>query len=85
MTDELVKQSVVRAVQRAYDEWAAEHPSLSAVIDRIALTEQAAQSLRDSPEYRYAVAAYRDALGQSALLDRLTELAGPLVSALLGG
>ncbi len=85
MTDELVQQTIVRAVQRAYDGWAVEHPSLAAVIDRITLTQHVVESLRDSPEYRDAVAGYQRGLTETDLLVRLTELAGPILAALLAG
>ena len=85
MTDEIVQQTVVRAVQRAYEEWQQEHPSLAAVIDRITLTERAVESLRDSPEYRQAVAAYNRGLGEADLLNRLMDLAGPVIAAILAG
>ncbi len=83
MADEIVKQVVVRAVQQAYDAWAAEHPSLAAVIDRITLTERAVKSLRDSEAYRQAVAAYHQSQSELQLLHELIELAGPIVSAIL--
>lgn len=85
MTDELVQQTVARSVQRAYDDWAVEHPSLAAVIDRITLTQRAVESLRDSEEYREAVAAYHRGLSEADLLARLTELAGPILTAILTG
>jgi len=85
MTDEIVQQTVVRAVQRAYEQWRQEHPSLAAVIDRITLTERAVESLRDSPEYRQAVAAYNRGLGEVDLLNRLIDLAGPVIAAILAG
>ena len=85
MTEKLVQQTVSGAVGRAYDDWAAEHPSLAAVIDRIALTEQVVESLRDSEEYREAIAAYQRGLSETDLLSRLAELAGPIVTAALGG
>lgn len=83
MASELMEQLVVRAVQQAYDAWAGQHPGLAAVIDRIALTQQAAQSLRDSEDYRKAVADYHQGLAESDLLGRLLDLAGPIVTALL--
>ena len=85
MSDEIVRQAVVRAVQRAYEDWAAEHPSLAAVIDRITLTQRAAESLRDTQEYRDAVAAYHQAASETDFLHRLTELAGPILASILGG
>lgn len=85
MTDHPVQQGVVRAVQRAYDNWADEHPSLAAVIDRITLTQHVVESLRDTHEYRDAVAAYHRGMSETDLLSRLTELAGPILIAVLAG
>ncbi len=85
MENEQVQQLVVRAVQQAYDAWAAEHPSLAAVIDRITLTQQAVESLRGSKSFRQAVENYHSASIELQLLDRLIELAGPIVSAILTG
>lgn len=85
MTDELVQQTVVRAIQRAYDGWAIEHPSLANVIDRISLTQNAVESLRDSQEYRDAVAAYHRGMSETDLLARLTALAGPILTGVLAG
>lgn len=83
MASEPIEQLVVRAVKQAYDAWAAEHPGLAAVIDRIALTAQAAQSLRASADYRQAVADYHRGLAEVDLLNRLLDLAGPIIAGLL--
>ena len=85
MTDQLVEQTVAGAVQRAYDDWAVEHPSLAAVIDRISLTDRTVESLRQSQEYREAVAAYHCGLSELDLLGRLAELAGPIITSILAG
>ena len=85
MENEQVQQLVVRAVQQAYDVWAAKHPSLAGVIDGITITQQAVESLRNSPQFGQAVASYHDASIELKLLDRLAELAGPIVSAILAG
>ncbi len=85
MSDEIVQQTIVRAVQRAYDGWAGEHPSLAAVIDRISLTECAVESLKDSAEYQQAIAAYHRDMSDANLLNRLVELAAPIVMSLLAG
>ena len=85
MIDEIVQQTIVRAVQQAYDGWAGEHPSLAAVIDRISLTESAVESLKDSTEYQQAIAAYHRDMSDVNLLNRLVELAAPLVTSLLAG
>ena len=83
MTSEIVEQAIVRAVSQAYDDWSVEHPSLSAVIDSIAVTERTCESLRESQEFRRAVEAYHHSRSELELLDRLTELAGPIVRGLL--
>jgi len=83
MSDELVRQTVARAVAKAYDQWAAEHPSLATVIDRITLTANVVQSLRDSDEYRQAVTAYHRGMSELDLLDRLVELAAPMLATIL--
>ena len=72
-----------RAVGEAFDAWAAKHPSLAAVIDRIELTRRCAESIRDTDEYRQAVESYRDAGTELDLLGRLGELAVAAISRLL--
>ena len=85
MSDDTVQQAVAQAVGQAFDLWAVEHPSLAAVIDRITLTQRAAESLRDSDEFRQAVAAYHQGLCEADLLNKLLDLAGPIISRLLAG
>ncbi len=85
MASELIEQIIAHAVQQAYDAWAAQHPTLAAVIDRIALTQQAAQSLRDTEEYRQAVADYHRGMVETDLLNRLLDLAGPVLAKILQG
>ena len=83
MTSEIVEQVIVRAVGQAYDDWAMEHPGLSAVIDRIAVTERTCESLRNSQAFRRAVEAYHHSRCELDLLNPLVELAGPIVHSLL--
>jgi len=83
MTDERLEQMVVTAVQRAYDDWAIEHPSLAAVIDKVTLTEHATESLRDSPEYARAVAEYRQGQSDLSLLEQFVGLAGQVLKTIL--
>ncbi len=77
------QQLVIRAVQQAYDAWAAGHPTLASVIDRIELTQQAAESLRETQAYRDAVAAFHAGRGELNLLNRLVDLATPIVNSIL--
>ncbi len=44
MSDPRVEAAVATAVAQAFDAWAAEHPTLASVIDRLAMSEQAAES-----------------------------------------
>lgn len=83
MANDHIQQLVVRAIQQAYDEWARQHPSLAAVIDRITLTEHAVESLRASDEFKKAVAEYHKSSVELQLLDRLTEIAKPILAAIL--
>jgi hypothetical protein len=85
MESEPIQQIVVRAVQQAYDAWAVEHPTLASVIDRIELTQQAVESLRQTQAYRDAVDAYHQSQGDVNLLNRLLELAGPILDRIFNG
>ena len=84
MSDAIVHKAIADAVGQAYESWAAEHPSLAAVIDRISLTDRAVESLRQSAEYRQAVSDYHRGLNELTLLNQLVELAGPVVQRILG-
>lgn len=79
-----VLSAVEKAVQQAYADWAAEHPSLAAVIDRIVIAERSAQRLRETAEYKQAVKAYTDSRNELDLFHQLLALAGPIVQQLLG-
>jgi len=83
MTDDLVQQTVARAVGQAYDKWAQQHPSLSSVIDRISITDRTVESLRDSEQFRQAVAGYHHGMSEVELLDRLAGLADSVLVNLL--
>ena len=39
MTQEKINETVAAAVGAAFDQWAVEHPSLAAVIDRVRLSD----------------------------------------------
>lgn len=84
MSDENVQSAVAQAVSQAYETWAAEHPTLAAVIDRLALTQQTADSLRQSPEYKQAVTDFGKAQSELTLVSQLVELAGPIIRGILG-
>ena len=84
MNETKVTELVAAAVGQEFDEWALQHPSLAAVIDRISLTERTVQSLRDSAEYRDAVAAYHQDMNELAFLAQIADLAGPILHAILG-
>ena len=98
MTQEKINEIVAAAVGKSFDAWAAEHPSLAAVIDRIRLTEQTVESLRDSDAYRQvvgdldkAIETYRQAIAgyhrdrsDLNLLTQLADLAGPILTGILG-
>jgi len=82
--NEAVRSAVAAAVGQAYDAWAAEHPSLAAVIDRLTVTQRTAESLRTSQEFRDAVAGFHRGSGELELLNKLVDLAGPILTNLLG-
>lgn len=83
MTEQKINELTVRAVQRAFDDWAVEHPALADVIDRITLTQRTVESLRASDAYEQAMAGYSQESLETQLLNRLVNLAGPLVRSLL--
>ena len=83
MAADALEQNIARAVNQAYDAWAALHPNLAAVIDRITVTDHAAESLRATPEYRQAVADFHAGLAETDLLNRLLDLAGPILANIL--
>jgi hypothetical protein len=83
MASEEIEQVIVRAVEQAYDAWAAQHPTLAAVIDRISVTHQTVESLRASEDYRQAVADFHQGMAEADLLNRLIDLAAPLLTSLL--
>jgi hypothetical protein len=85
MTDDTVQQTVARSVRQAYDAWALEHPSLAEVIDRITLQDRVVELLRDTEEYRQAVASYQRGMTETDLLNRLMELVSPILAAVLAG
>ncbi|MBS3734471.1 MAG: hypothetical protein KGY99_06040 [Phycisphaerae bacterium] len=83
MTSDLVRHAVEQAVGEAFDAWAAEHPSLAAVIDRIAVTDRSVASLRKTDAYRRAVAAFYRDRSELDLVGRLTDAAGQILRRVL--
>jgi hypothetical protein len=84
MSDERVQAAVAQAAAQAYEAWAAGHPTLAAVIDRMELTQQTSESLRQSPEYKQAVLDFGKAQSELTLVSQLVELAGPILRNILG-
>jgi hypothetical protein len=84
MANEIVNNTVQRAVQQAYADWAVEHPNLAAVIDQIVITERSAERLRETDEYKQAVAGYHESRNELDLFNQLLALAGPIIQQLLG-
>jgi hypothetical protein len=83
MSDPRIEQIISSAVGAAFDAWAVEHPGLAAAIDRLNFSDSVVESLRKSPQYRQALEEYRKSNLELDLLNRLVELAGPIVTALL--
>ncbi|MCD4823577.1 MAG: hypothetical protein K8S55_03150 [Phycisphaerae bacterium] len=83
MPNEIVKNAVNKATRQAYDDWAVAHPSLAAVIDQVSITERAAESLRNSAQYKQAVAAYHQSRNEADLLNQLANIAGPVIQSIL--
>jgi hypothetical protein len=83
VSEQKINELVVRAVQRAFDDWAAEHPALADVIDRITLTQRAVESIRRSDAYDQAMAGFSRESLELQMLNRLVDVATPLVRSLL--
>lgn len=83
MPNDIVQQTVETVTEQAYWDWAAAHPSLAAVIDQIIVTHQAASRLRETAAFHQAVAAYHASRNELDLVNRLAELAGPIVRSIL--
>lgn len=78
-----VQSIVEKAVQQAYADWATEHPSLAAVIDRIVIVERSAQRLRETAEYKQAIAAYTDSRNELDLFGQLLTIVSPILQQVL--
>ncbi len=85
MADETLNRLVEQAVGQSFALWAVEHPSLAAVIDRLELTTQTAESLRAAPAYRQAVEDYYRDRNEQGLLNQLAQFAGPILLGILAG
>ena len=83
--DHTIEALVEQAVKQAYATWSASHPSLAAVLNRLALQERTATSLRESDAYHQAIDAYQDARNETKLLGQLLDLAGTILPTLLAG
>lgn len=84
MSDQTIQEIVAQAVGQTFAQWSSQHPALSAVIDRVKLSDQLATSLRQSPEYQQALQDYNLGMTELSLLGRLMDLAGPILISLLG-
>lgn len=83
LNEQTLNELVVRAVQRAFDAWAAEHPTLAEMIDRITLTRRVIESVRASDEFRQAIAHSQAESLEASLLTTLIDIARPLVVGIL--
>lgn len=81
--DKKLNEKIEKAVGVAFDNWAQEHPSLAAVMDRIEICERTAISLRKSDECRQAMKNYQQAAVESDILSRLTGLAETIIPLVL--
>ena len=81
--EQKLNELVVRAVQRAFDAWAVEHPALADMIDRITLTQRAIESMRGSEEFCQAIAHYQAESLEASLLNTLVDIARPLIAGIL--
>jgi hypothetical protein len=81
--DTKVKEITENAIGQAFDAWAAQHPSLAGVLDRIELTDRVVDRLRDSPEYKAAVESYVQGRVEIDLLGSVVKLAGQLLPLIL--
>lgn len=79
-----LRAALETATSQAYETWAKQHPSLARFIDRITIMESITTRLRDTDEYRQAIADYHEGKDELDLLQQLITIAGPLVGKLLG-
>ena len=83
MSETDMKAVVAQAVGEAFDNWAAAHPSLAAVIDRSLLIDRTTESLRQSDEYKQAIKDYHDSREEMNILGSLIDLAEKFLPLLL--
>ena len=79
-----IQAAVQKATEQAYYDWAAAHPSLAGMIDRLVLTERTTESIRQSPEFRQALAGFYESQNELDLVNQLINLAGPILQKVLG-
>jgi hypothetical protein len=80
-----IQEIVEQAAQQSYQAWAAQHPSLAAVIDCTKLIEHVAASLRGTPQYDAALAGYYRSRSELEFIGKLMDLCAPLLATLLAG
>lgn len=83
MNSQKINELVASAVGQSFDAWAAQHPTLAAVIDHVTLTDRTVESLRTSPEYQSAIEAYHRDANELRFLSQLVELVQPILLGLL--
>jgi ABC-type proline/glycine betaine transport system substrate-binding protein len=81
--EQKINELAANAVAQAWDSWAAEHPNLARFIDRVTVTDRTVESLRNSDEYKKAVQGFHDANNDLDFLNKIIDLAGPILLALL--
>ena len=84
MTNQKMVELVEQAVEKAWDQWALEHPSLAEAINASGIREQVAVTIRDSQAFKDALEHYKQSGNQLGLLAQVIELAKPLIASLLG-
>jgi hypothetical protein len=81
--DDQAKLIVEKAIGQAFDAWAAQHPSLAGVIDRLELSDRTVDRLRNTPEYKAAEEEYVQARIEADFLNKVLDLAKQVLPLLL--
>jgi capsid protein len=81
--NDLVSRTVEQAVEQAWADWAALHPNLAGVINRMVITQRTVTKLRESDAFARAVADYYRSRNEMNLLNELLAQARPLLGSLL--